>query len=70
MNPLGSERRSEDELRANTIATYAVEVIRGTADPEFANFGWVNRHGRREDVTREVLAAVDHYRKQTFRPAP
>lgn len=56
------EMAEEDRLRANTIATYAVQVIRGEVDPERANFGWLNGRGRREDVTREVFAAVDRYR--------
>jgi hypothetical protein len=59
-----SDIDEEDRLRANTIATYAVQIIRGQVDPEFANFGWQNRHGKREDVTREVLDAVDRYRVQ------
>lgn len=68
---MSTEMDAEDRLRANTIATYAVEVIRGQIDPERANFGWENRHGRREDVTREVLEAVDRYRKpQIVRPTP
>lgn len=59
---MSTEMDQEDRLRANTIATYAVEVIRGKIDPERANFGWENSRGRREDVTREVLEAVDRYR--------
>lgn len=57
-----SEMAKEDRLRANTIATYAVEVLRGSIDPERANFGWENRFGKREDITREVLEAVDRFR--------
>jgi hypothetical protein len=55
----------EDALRANTIATYAVQVIRGEVDPERANFGWLDHRGKREDVTREVIEAVER-----FTPSP
>lgn len=64
------QKLAEDRLRANTIATYAVEVLSGRIDPERANFGWEDRRGRREDVTREVLEAVDRFRSTGPRVAP
>lgn len=60
MNLNGSQMAKEDRLRANTIATYAVGIIRGEMDPD-GSYGWVNWKGKREDVTREVLEAVDRF---------
>lgn len=50
----------EEKLRANTIATYVVGIIRGEMDPN-GSYGWVNWKGKREDVTREVLEGVNRF---------